>query len=220
MGASGLSFRRVAPREGAKTLYLTFDDGPDPVGTPRVLALLAEFGAHATFFLIGSRARENPELVREIVSRGHAIGNHSPDHRYVNYFFGRERLKNWIHAGESAISEISGAPTIGFRPPAGVRTPELLRATREIGTPLILWQTRFYDSVFAPTPESLTRSLRTARPGDLILLHDSQRPRNLELFLVALRAYLKAAHVQFFDFRALERIHFDVEPERRWVDPS
>jgi peptidoglycan/xylan/chitin deacetylase (PgdA/CDA1 family) len=205
----GPCVRRIpAVTAGAKTLYLTFDDGPDPRGTPRVLELLARFDARATFFLIGDRACAHPAIVREILARGHTIGNHSPDHRFGTYFSGRSRLKAWIEAGERTLAEISGAPTVGFRPPAGVRTPELMRAARELGTPIILWQTRFYDSVFAPSSGRLTRTLAKARSGDIVLFHDSQREANLELFLSALRDYLGQAKNLAFQFRTLERGFF------------
>jgi peptidoglycan/xylan/chitin deacetylase (PgdA/CDA1 family) len=213
----GPSIRRVAVRDGARPLYLTFDDGPDPRGTPRVLDLLAEFGAHATFFLVGNRARENPNLVREILARGHALGNHSPDHRYATYFSGKARLRRWIEEGAREIEAVAGVPPIGFRPPAGVRTPELVRAVRELGTPLVLWQTRFYDSVVAPTDGRMVRSLDRARPGDIVLLHDSQRESHLELFLNALRDYLKDAQTRSFTFHALERSHFHVGSDRSFV---
>ncbi len=212
----GPCFRNVAPTaadrkaSGSKTLHLTFDDGPDPLGTPRVLDLLSEFDATATFFLIGDRVRRRPELVREILRRGHTLGNHSPDHRYANYFTGRASLREWIAAGERAISEVAGAPTIGFRPPAGVRTPELVRAARDLETPLILWQTRFYDAVFAPTAERLTRTLPGTRDGDIVLFHDARRESSLELFLGALRVYLGQARNLSFTLRALERSHFHV----------
>jgi len=207
--------RRVPVAAGDRSLYLTFDDGPDPVGTRRVLDLLSEFGARATFFLIGDRARKYPELAREIRARGHAIGNHSPDHRYRTYFSGRKKLAAWIAEGERAITEVIGEPTIGFRPPAGVRTPELVRAVTEADTPLILWRTRFYDSVFAPKPGAMTRSLESASAGDIVLMHDSQREENLELFLIELRAYLTEARSKSFTFRSLERSHFHVRPALR-----
>jgi peptidoglycan/xylan/chitin deacetylase (PgdA/CDA1 family) len=207
----GPCFRNVgAASVGRKVLHLTFDDGPDPHGTPRVLDLLDEFGAQATFFLIGDRATKNPELVRETIRRGHTIGNHSPDHRYSNYFSGRARLREWISAGERAISEVAGSPTVGFRPPAGVRTPELVRAAQELATPMILWQTRFYDTRFVPKPERLTRTLATARSGDIILFHDSQREERLGLFLASLRVYLEQVKSESFTLRALERSHFHV----------
>jgi peptidoglycan/xylan/chitin deacetylase (PgdA/CDA1 family) len=206
----GPCFRRIVPSPGAQTLYLTFDDGPDPRGTPRVLDLLDEFGVSATFFLIGERAKREPGLVREILARGHTLGNHSPDHRYATYFRGKKKLEAWVEAGERMIAEVAGVATVGFRPPAGIRTPELVRAV-ERRWPLILWQTRFYDSIFAPTADRLTRSLGEARSGDIVLFHDSQREANLELFLGALRAYLERARTLSYSFRSLERSHFHVE---------
>lgn len=204
--------RRVEPGRGRaeKALYLTFDDGPDPRGTRRVLALLEEFGAKGTFFLVGARARRHPDLVREIVARGHSLGNHSPDHRTTTYFSRGDRLREWIAEGEREIREIAGVPTVGFRPPAGVRTPELVRAATALGEPIILWETRFFDSVFAPGPGRLRRSLRSARPGDIVLFHDSQREENLELFLVALRAYLQESKLYGFSLLPLERSRFHV----------
>jgi peptidoglycan/xylan/chitin deacetylase (PgdA/CDA1 family) len=206
----GPAIRAVPARAGENALYLTFDDGPDPRGTPAVLDLLGEFGAKATFFLVGERARQYPELAREIRTRGHAVGNHSPDHGYATYFSDHNRIRDWIESGERMIADAIGEPTVAFRPPAGIRTPELVRAAHELATPLVLWRTRFYDSLFAPKGEQLARSLEMARAGDIVLFHDSQREENLELFLAALRVYLKKAQTRSFSFLALERSHFDV----------
>lgn len=201
-------------------LYLTFDDGPDPAGTPAVLELLKKYRAHASFFLIGIYAQTHPSLVKQIVAEGHAVGNHSPDHRYRNYFHSSARLMNWIEDGEKILRDVTGAPTIGFRPPAGVRTPPLNAAVRRLQIPLILWNTRFYDSVWSWRETRALKSLESARGGDVILLHDRQRPENRESFLCTLDIYLDRAVQKGFRFERLAITPTPAKDPQKFADHS
>lgn len=186
-----------------KELFLTFDDGPHRGSTEKVLDLLDRHGTRATFFVIAEKAKSERELLKRVVSSGHAIGNHSLDHGYSRFFRGKTALKDWITSAEECLREMTGAPTVGFRPPAGVRTPELYAALRELEMPLVLWKRRFFDTTFALKRERLLRSLKKTRSGDIILLHDRQSPKKLPVFLDALEAYLPAAKAAGFGFKKL-----------------
>lgn len=196
---------RRLPDASGNALYLTFDDGPSPGATEPVLEVLARHGAHATFFVIGQKARAQGALLERMVAAGHAIGNHSWDHGYSRFFLGKKALSRWIEQAERSLQAQIGAPTIGFRPPAGVRTPELRGALRELKLPLVLWNTRFYDTRFAWTRDKALRSLARARSGDIVLLHDRQSPEALPGFVDTLDLYLTQAEKQGFTFRALNR---------------
>lgn len=175
------------------TLFLTFDDGPDPRGTSAVLEILARHQASASFFLVGTRARKQPDIVRRIIESGHAIGNHSLDHRYRNYFRGSESLQTWIEECETILRDLTGSPSVGFRPPAGIRTPALHRAVTRLKMPMILWNTRFYDAINPWGETKARKSLESVGNGDIILLHDRQREKNSAVFLKTLDFYVGEA---------------------------
>jgi len=192
-----LSARRV--------LYLTFDDGPDPVGTPAVLAVLEQFGVRATFFVVADAAIRHPALLKAITAAGHSVGNHSLDHRYGAFFGSRKVLRHWIGEAERRLNGELGHGTVGFRSPAGVRTPHLAPVLWELGLPLIHWQKRFYDSVWPWRANAAVASLVSAPSGSIILLHDRQQTRNLPTFLRTLSQYLTSARAMQIEFRALQR---------------
>src|SRR5262245_52041165 len=123
----------------SKNLYLTFDDGPDPRSTEAVLNVLDKYNAKASFFVITQKARNNLSLIREIKSASHSIGDHSFDHRYRYFFQGRQALLKWVTASTEELNGMLGENNIGFRPPAGIRTPELHWALRKLNIPLIYW---------------------------------------------------------------------------------
>jgi peptidoglycan/xylan/chitin deacetylase (PgdA/CDA1 family) len=192
-------------RTTEKSIFLTFDDGPEPGMTEQVLDLLDTFQAKATFFVIAEKAKAHPALVREIQRRGHSIGNHSLDHRFSRYFGGTASILKWISESEDMIAQVIGGPTIGFRPPWGMRTPALKRVLEELKMPMILWNTRFYDAVFEWTPKKAIESLNQAQSGAILLLHDRQPIERMPLFLESLRTYVDAATQRGFKMRDLNR---------------
>ena len=167
--------------EGARRrgeVSLTFDDGPDPDVTPRVLDLLEEHGATASFFLIGRRAARHAPLVREAVRRGHSAENHT--HRHLAGFaalpFGAMRRE--IAAAQDAITDAAGgrAPRF-FRPPAGIRSPLLDPALAAAGLLHVSWTRRGFDTV-RRDPAALSRRLGgDLAAGDVLLLHDGNAAR-------------------------------------------
>jgi peptidoglycan-N-acetylglucosamine deacetylase len=117
---------------------LTFDDGPNPIATPRLLETLARHNARATFFLIGQFVRREPELTRQIAAAGHIIGNHTMTHPYLPWRSARtirQELTDCNHAIEDTI----GQRVELFRPPHGARRPAVFRATRELNLKTVQW---------------------------------------------------------------------------------
>lgn len=160
------------PRLGRR-VALSFDDGPDPAMTPKVLDVLAEYGAHATFFVIGEALVAYPEIGRRMVAEGHVIGNHSWQHsRWQNFYaagwHGRE-----IARGEQAIAAVTGssAPVL-YRAPVGLKSGELAHAAWRRGLTLVAWSLHSRDTRLKD-PESIARRvLERVRAGDIVLMHD------------------------------------------------
>ena len=174
---------------------LTFDDGPDPVITPQVLDTLAEHGAHATFFIIGKSLVAQPELARRMPAEGHVIGNHSWQHsRWQNFHLFRWQLRE-LERSEQALAALpGGAPQPAlYRPPVGLKRPELARAVWQRGLTLVAWSLHGRDT-FARDPQRVARRvLAKVRAGDIVLLHDGHDlgGRRRELCVPALRLILE-----------------------------
>jgi peptidoglycan/xylan/chitin deacetylase (PgdA/CDA1 family) len=133
----------IAPRKPGE-LALTFDDGPNPVWTPRLLNILGDHQAHATFFLIGRFAQAEPALVRRIHAEGHLIGNHSWLH--PNLAVTRTaRVRAELTQTRDAIEQITGTAVRWFRPPFGGKRPAVLRIARELGMTPVLWNAMTND---------------------------------------------------------------------------
>lgn len=185
------------------SVYLTFDDGPDPVGTPRVLDILAQQGVKATFYLVAEKARANRDLLMRIRAEGHAIGNHSWDHRYRNYFRGPDHLERWMKRASDEFESLGVGPVSGFRPPAGVITPALIKAARRLNLPLVLWNERFYDAVLPWTFAKASESAKRLKPGSIVLLHDRQSPAQADRFCQILSSYITRLKDRGFNFDKL-----------------
>jgi peptidoglycan/xylan/chitin deacetylase (PgdA/CDA1 family) len=159
---------------------LTFDDGPDPEVTPRVLDALDAAGLKATFFLIGERAARHPALAREIVRRGHAAENHSHRHSTAFGWYGLARARREIEAAQSAIADATGVAPAFFRAPFGIRNPLLDPALARIGLRYVSWTRRGFDTVARDPQRVLDRLAHRLAAGDILLLHDgvAVRPRD------------------------------------------
>ncbi len=155
-----------------KEVALTFDDGPDPEVTPRVLDRLDETGMRATFFLIGERSALHPALVREIVRRGHAVENHGHRHSTAFAFYGLGRMRRDVEAAQAAIADAAGVAPVFFRAPFGIRSPLLDPALARCGLHYASWTRRGFDTVARKPERVLERLARGAAAGDIYLLHD------------------------------------------------
>lgn len=166
----GPVFRRV---EGEGAL-LTIDDGPDPVDTPVLLDLLDQHGKKAVFFVIGEKVRRYPDLAREIVRRGHQIGNHTMTHPAgTMWCAGSARTRREIVECSRAIEEVTGVKPRWFRAPAGHRNWFTHPVLREQGLELVGWKKRAFDAVRRDVPWIVERLTAGVRDGDIILLHEA-----------------------------------------------
>jgi len=159
---------------------LTFDDGPDPELTPRVLDLLDSHGARATFFCIAEKAARHPEITREIVRRGHAVENHSNAHEHTFAFLLLAGLRRDLWAAQATITSLTGRSPRFFRPPMGFRNPLLDPVLHETGLKLVSWTRRGYDTNRGDPEEVATLLERGLAAGDILLLHDGQAARTPE----------------------------------------
>ena len=184
-----------------KSIYLTFDDGPSSHCTPKVLDLLKKYNAQASFFLIGNNIEKNINIVNRIQNEGHAIGNHSIDHDTKTYFKGKKALEKWINAGEAIILKSTGKPSIGFRPPVGIRTPELRQIMKQKNEKPIIWQHRFFDTTFTFTESAWKKKFNKIKSGDIILLHDTHQKH--DVFLASLESFIKELIRNNFEIKAI-----------------
>ncbi len=172
-GTLGPNLTRLpAAATSRREIALTFDDGPDPDITPRVLDRLDANHAKATFFVVGEQARRHPALVREIVRRGHAVENHSYHHSMHFPWYGPRRLARDIGAAQAAIADACGHAPIFFRAPMGFRTPLLDPVLARLGLHLVSWTRRAFDTVERDPRIVAARLSRDLGAGDILLMHD------------------------------------------------
>jgi peptidoglycan-N-acetylglucosamine deacetylase len=160
-----------------RQLALTFDDGPNHAATPQLLDVLARHEVRATFFVIGSFVRQQPELVRAIVDAGHLVGNHTMSHVRL-MLQPAELIRKELMDCNAAIEDATGQAIRYFRPPYGARRPFVLRAARELGLTPVLWNVAGVDwnpdgvdAILENLEFGIERNRRRKRASN-ILLHD------------------------------------------------
>ncbi|GIJ38250.1 polysaccharide deacetylase family protein [Micromonospora andamanensis] len=161
-------------------IALTIDDGPHPTWTPPMLDLLDAHGVRATFFLIGDRVREHPELARRVLAAGHLIGNHSMTHPQPFAALPRPMLRAEIDRTQREIEDATGITPRLFRAPGGNWSPAVLRTTADSGLTPVDWTVNPSDWR-SPGVERITRTLSRTRPGQIILCHDGGGDRSQTL---------------------------------------
>jgi len=155
-----------------KLVALTFDDGPSPVWTPKILDELKTAGIKATFFMLGKHVEEYPDVARRVVSEGHEIGNHTYDHHVLIYYTMQE-LENELNNADRAIKEVTGVEARYFRPPKAWLTQEEKVKVKDMGYKVILWSLNSKDWVTFHDKQITSYILRHIQSGDIILFHDS-----------------------------------------------
>ncbi len=159
------------------TVFITFDDGPHPVITPKVLDILDEFNAKATFFCVGDNVQKYPETYQHIINRGHRTANHSFNHINGWKTYHKTYLENIKKAAALIDSNL-------FRPPYGKITPVQLRKLKKSHR-IIMWSVLTYDFSKAITPEQcLKNSLTGLKPGSIIVFHDSEKAADNMLYVL------------------------------------
>lgn len=158
-------------------LALTYDDGPNPAATPRLLEVLESYGIKATFFLIGDFVRQERNLAREVAAAGHVIGNHSMTHPRLAWQ-PAQRVRQELKSTSDLLEDVIGVPVHYFRPPYGARRPYVMRAATDLGMTTVQWNVAASDwnpigaeAIAANVRRGIERNRRRGR-GSNILLHD------------------------------------------------
>ena len=165
-----LAFSRVAVRD--KYIAITFDDGPHPQNTPRLLDMLRARNIKATFYMVGSNADAYPQVVRRVVAEGHEIGNHSYTHRLFSKMSDAD-IRQELSRTRDAIVRAAGVQPRTLRPPYGgmlQRQREWVNA--EFGYPIILWSVDPLDWRRPGASVVCSRILKSTTAGGIVLVHD------------------------------------------------
>jgi peptidoglycan-N-acetylglucosamine deacetylase len=197
-----------APRP-TNAVALTFDDGPDPEFTPRVLAILAEKNVPAAFFVVGRRAEEHPGVLADIDRAGHLVAAHSYTHDLAFHFRLWAGVRRELAAGNAAIVRAIGREPRLFRAPQGFKNPALGDVLREMGMTAIGWQVRGLDAIEKDPDAIFRRIVRGTKPGGVIAMHDgagllgtSSRQPTIE----ALPRLIDALRAEGLEFKRLDAL--------------
>lgn len=158
----------------ANGVALTFDDGPDPVHTREVLDALDKHEAKATFFVIGHKAEKHPDLVREILERGHTVGVHGFAHDRLFSLRGSKRVRSDLERAIRVLEIITDRTPTLFRPPIGHTNPTIARIADQLDLTMVGWSVRARDGLASATPAAVvSRISRGLEDGAIVLLHDA-----------------------------------------------
>lgn len=196
-------------------VYLTFDDGPIPEVTPKVLAILAKYNVKATFFMVGENIDKHPDVFAQVVKAGHSIGNHTYNHlkgwctSYADYMANVEKWEEAYHTGEAGLTaqlsySVSGltAQRSLFRPPYGKAWLWQRYALHKKGYRLIYWDILTRDYNKNVTPEQMLANIKkNTRPGSIINFHDSIKSN--ERMLTVLSQAIEWLQAQGYSLKAL-----------------
>lgn len=163
-------------RTSRKVIAITFDDGPHPENTPRLLDMLKERKVKATFYVVGNMVKYNPQLLKRMVEEGHEIGNHTVTHGTLSRMSDESLLAELKNAHDQIV-EASGVAPVSMRPPGGaIKKDQKAFVLEELGYPTILWSVDPEDWK-RPGPSVVTsRLVNGASPGGILLVHDLHKP--------------------------------------------
>jgi peptidoglycan-N-acetylglucosamine deacetylase len=155
---------------------LTFDDGPDPEVTPRVLDVLNRHSARATFFMIGRNLERSMTVGERVVREGHEIGNHSWQHGYMqNVYPVRVQLMD-MERNEALIRDLTKSEVRShYRAPVGLKSPRFARAAHRLNLKVVAWSVHSRDTIDSNPERIARRVLARIRPGDIVLMHDGHQ---------------------------------------------
>jgi peptidoglycan/xylan/chitin deacetylase (PgdA/CDA1 family) len=170
----------VGSSTAQKVVALTFDDGPNPDYTPHILDVLEKHGAKATFFVLGQNAHSHPELVQEIIRRGHVVGNHTFSHPRLSELHPLAVAQE-LYRCNRVIREAAGVSPVLMRPPQGAQRLSSYGITRLMGYKTVHWSASGDDWQGDSAEVVAGRILRKIKPGGIILLHDGMQPMNGKL---------------------------------------
>ncbi|MZP41494.1 polysaccharide deacetylase family protein [Heliobacterium gestii] len=189
-----------------KYVALTFDDGPDGVYTPQILSILHDKGVPATFFVVGKQANAYPEVLQRIAQEGHAIGNHSWDHRKLTRLSSDE-LTDQVRSTEDEIRRITGFKTTLFRTPYGSFDSNVINELKSLGYKVVEWSIYTRDLKGKNKNQILSVVNKEVSPGSIILQHcRATVPGQLNASVQALPEIIDQLRAQGYEFVTVERI--------------
>ena len=183
-----------------RVVALSFDDGPHPEHTERILAVLREEGVKATFFLIGTEVQKYPALAKAIARDGHGVGGHAWSHRRLSGM-ARRALDKEVEQTAALIREVTGVSSKLFRPPYGTVTLPLLWYAATRGWTVVLWSADSGDARRDASPAAMRAAAQSVGPGDIVLLHEDY-PHTVE----ALRDIIRDLKTRGLSFATVEEL--------------
>ncbi|MBQ3541313.1 MAG: polysaccharide deacetylase family protein [Phascolarctobacterium sp.] len=171
----GETITSVQLPNGKKLVALTFDDGPYPPYTQKLLAVLEEKQVKATFFMVGNNASQNPEVVTLVTSKGHEVALHAEEHKDFLKLNEQELVGN-ILRGKKILEELTGKPVKYLRPPHGFRDWAVMEAASDAGLKVVNWSVIPRDWTNPGVQEIADRACKNVAPGAIVLLHDGDAP--------------------------------------------
>ncbi|MGY3622079.1 chitooligosaccharide deacetylase NodB [Bradyrhizobium sp. USDA 10063] len=201
---------------GSRSVYLTFDDGPNPLCTPDVLDVLAEHRVPATFFVIGAYAADHPKLIRRMIAEGHEVANHTMTHPDLSRCEPAEVQHEVATANRVIRLACPQALLRHMRAPYGMWTEEVITTSARAGLVAVHWSVDSRDWSQPGVDAIVNAVLGSVRPGAIVLLHDGSPPDELGLgthaalrdqTVLALSILIPALHDRGFSIRSLPQPH-------------
>lgn len=153
-------------------VFLTFDDGPDPIFTPKILAILEKEKTRASFFVVGKKAQQYPEIIRQMNQSGHTVGIHSFEHKRL-FYQPKNYIQEQLTKSKFIVEQILGKPVRYFRPPYGSFSPRLIQVCKQLDLKLVLWSIMSYDFDENVSNKLILKLIETkVSSGDIIVFHD------------------------------------------------
>lgn len=174
-------------KSSTSKVILSFDDGPNSENTPLILSVLKKYSVGAIFFVIGEKAENNPEILKQIHTDGHIVGNHTYSHPNLFSAYSAQKVMNEIAKCDEVIESILNEKPKLFRPPIGYTNPIIARVLRKLNKQAVGWELRSYDTVLKNPTALKDRLLKLIKPSQIILLHDNldQSAQMLDEFIDA-----------------------------------
>jgi peptidoglycan-N-acetylglucosamine deacetylase len=173
-------------------ISLTFDDGPDPIYTQKILDLLADYDVKATFFVLGEAAEQFPYLLEKMLKAGHSIGNHTYSHHHP-WMMSSSRAMYEVERTTNIIKDITGIAPRWFRPPFGRLRSAMRKQAQSEKMTTVLWSHSIIDWGLLGTEAGISKRLDSIKPGDIVLMHDGKREHNHpEILIQCLPKFLQS----------------------------
>ncbi|KUM25734.1 chitooligosaccharide deacetylase NodB [Mesorhizobium loti] len=209
-------YSECANGAGQPSVYLTFDDGPHPFCTPKVLDVLAEHCVPATFFVIGQYAADQPALIQRMIAEGHKVANHTMTHPDLSECEPDEVQREIFEANRAIKAACPRASVQYIRAPYGVWTEEVIASAASAGLSAVHWSADPRDWSRPGVDAIVDAVLASVRPGAIVLLHDGCPPREMKpgddadlrsQTIMALSRIIPALHDRGFAMRSLPQQH-------------